>query len=335
MFSYVNCKLILWFKSAFFFALIFSIGVLFKKYGVKLIKKLLLKAGFVLQEEIIVLLGNYISFWFLVLAVYSAFLNAPIYVPANANKILYVVFAFSIVIFAATIVSKLIHRFIPEKIGASITKFSVIFIGSVLILNQIGIKLTPILTALGIGSLAVALALQDTLANFFAGVNILASKQVTRGDYIQLDSGHEGTVVGLNWKTTFIKEISNTVIMIPNSKISSAIIKSFHFKELDVSVIVNCGVAYGSDLEYVEKIAVLAAQEVVDKYDTAIKSYAPRVRFTDFGDSSIKFSLFFRVKDVYSVLLIKSEVIKNIYKKFREEKIQIPFPQRVVTINNQ
>jgi small-conductance mechanosensitive channel len=333
--SYINHKLVLWLQSAFFFVLIFSIGFLFKKYAVKFIRRLLAKTGFVLQEEVVAVFSNYISFWFFILALYSAFLKAPIHVSVVANKLLYGIFAFSVVIFAATIISRVVQKFIPEKIGVNIIKFGVIFVGLVLILNQVGIKLTPILTALGIGSLAVALALQDTLANFFAGVNILASKQITRGDYIKLDSGHEGTVIGLNWRTTFIREISNTVIMVPNSKISSVIITNYHFHRSEVSVNINCGVAYGSDLEYVEKIAILATQEIINKYDDAVKDYPPRVRFTNFAESSIEFGLFFRVKDVYSLMLIKSEVLKNLYKKFNEEKIQIPFPQRVVTINKQ
>lgn len=194
-------------------------------------------------------------------------------------------------------------------------------------------KLTPILTALGIGSLAVALALQDTLANFFAGINILASKQIARDDYIRLDSGQEGTVIEVNWRTTLIKEIYNTTIVVPNSKISSSIVKSYHFKKSEVTSSITCGVSYRSDLDQVEEIAKLAAKEIIDKYDSASKDYQPIVQFTDFGESSINFILYFRVKTVYARAFIKSEVLKNLYKRFGEAKIEIPFPQRVVTIN--
>jgi small-conductance mechanosensitive channel len=211
----------------------------------------------------------------------------------------------------------------------------VIFVGLILILNQAGIKLTPILTALGIGSLAVALALQDTLANFFAGINILLSEQIAKGDYIKLDSGQEGTIIEVNWRITLMKTISNAIISLPNSKLSSAIVTSFQFRKAEVSASVNYGVAYGSDLERVEKIAVLAAQEIIYKCEDSVKTYTPIVYFIGFEDSSINFTLIFRVKNVYARSFIQSEVFKNLYKKLKEEKIEIPFPQRIVSLNKQ
>jgi small-conductance mechanosensitive channel len=325
---------ILWIESAFAFAFILFIGVFFKKYLAKFAQGVFAKIGLGFSDRIVVLSGSYISFWSLLIALYFSFLIAPI----NTNnlvihKIFYVIFAFSIVVLIASILSRFFRKSVHERIGANLLKFGIIFIGLVLILNQAGIKLTPILTALGIGSVAVALALQDTLANFFAGINIIASKQISRNDYIKLDSGQEGTVLEVNWRTTLIREISNTVIVVPNSKVSSSIVTSFHFKMAEVSVSVECGVAYGSDLEHVERIAKLAAKEVIDKSSETVKAYEPTVYFTRFSDYSIDFILYFRVKNIYSKKLIQSEVLKNIYKKFNEEKIEIPFPQRIVTIN--
>jgi small-conductance mechanosensitive channel len=324
----------LWLKSIILFALIFCVGFLFKKYFMKLIQNVFAKAGFVLLGEAFAISSSYISFWFFLIALYVAFLIVPVNnMSAVIHKLFYGVFAFSIVVFVASVISKVFRKSIPEKIGVNIIKFSVIFVGLILILNQAGIKLTPILTALGIGSLAVALALQDTLANFFAGINILLSKQISRGDYIKLDSGQEGTIIEVNWRITLMKTISNTVISVPNSKLSSAIVTSFQFRKAEVSASVNCGVAYGSDLECVEKIAILAAQEIIYKCEDSVKTYTPIVHFIGFEDSSINFTLIFRVKDVYVRNFIQSEVLKNLYKKLNEEKIEIPFPQRVVTLN--
>ncbi|MDR0398425.1 MAG: mechanosensitive ion channel family protein [Endomicrobium sp.] len=327
-------KSFLWIESVSLFALIFIIGFLFKRYVARFVQNILAKIGLVLHDKIVVITSSYISFWFFLIALYVGILKAPINTKsAVIDKIFYGVFAFSIVVLIASILSKLFRRAIQEKIGSNILKFSITFIGLVLILNQAGVKLTPILTALGIGSLAVALALQDTLANFFAGINILASKQIARDDYIRLDSGQEGTVIEVNWRTTLIKEIYNTTIVVPNSKISSSIVKSYHFKKSEVTSSITCGVSYRSDLDQVEEIAKLAAKEIIDKYDSASKDYQPIVQFTDFGDSSINFILYFRVKTVYARAFIKSEVLKNLYKRFGEAKIEIPFPQRVVTIN--
>jgi small-conductance mechanosensitive channel len=323
-----------WIESALLLVLILCVGFLFKKYIAKFIQNMLSKIGLILPEDMVVISSKYISFWFFIIALYVAFLRSPIS-DANAiiHKSFYIAFALSIVILVASIASRFFHKFVHEKIGSNIIKFSIIFIGLALILGQMGIKLTPILTVLGVGTLAVSLALRDTLANLFSGISIIASKQISRNDYIKLDSGQEGTVLEVNWRTTLIREISNTVVTIPNSKVSDAIVTSFHHQGAQVSVSINCAVAYGSDLSHVEKVAKLATQEMIDKYEHSIKTYAPLVHFTSFGDSSINFTLFFRVDNIYARAFMQSQVLKNLYKKFNEAKIEIPFPQRVVTVN--
>jgi small-conductance mechanosensitive channel len=332
--KFVSRDFSLWIKTMSLFIIVLSLGIFFSKYAISFIKKILKKFKIVVYEEVFIISKSYIYFWIVLAALYFAFVTYPISTKDTIFlKIFYVLFAFSIVLLVASLISSFFKKSVHEKIGTNIIKFIVIFIGFVLVLNQVGIKLTPILTALGIGSLAVALALQDTLANFFAGINMLASKQITRNDYIKLDSGQEGTVLEVNWRTTLIKAISNTVISIPNTKISSSVITNFHFQKAEVTARVDCGVAYGSDLEYVEKIVKDAVIEVVNRSQNAIKTYIPLVVFTSFGESAITFSVYFRVKDVYSRSSLQSEVLKNIYKKFTVENIEIPFPQRVVTIN--
>jgi small-conductance mechanosensitive channel len=329
-------KSLLWVESVILFAFIFIIGFLFKRYVARLIQNLLAKVGLVLNDKIVVMTRTYVSLWFFLIALYVSILKSPLNTKSIIiGRVFYVVFAFSIVTLIASIVSKFLQRTIQERIASNILKFFITLIGLVLILNQVGVKLTPILTALGIGSVAVALALQDTLANLFAGINILASKQIAKDDYIKLDSGQEGRVVEVNWRTTLIKEIYNTTIVIPNSKISSAIVSSYHFKKSEVTGSIVCSIAYGSNLDRVEEVAKYAAKEIMNKYDSASKIYEPVVQFTDFAESSINFILYFRVKTVYAKAFIKSEVLKNLYRKFNDEGIEIPFPQRVVTINKQ
>ncbi|MDR1928664.1 MAG: mechanosensitive ion channel family protein [Endomicrobium sp.] len=306
-----------------------------KKYVAKEVRNVFIKIGLVLPESMSTIFSGYVSFWFFLMALYTVTLKLSI----NKTypiiwKFFYGIFAFSIVILVALIISRLFRNYIHEKIGSNIIKFSIIFIGLILILNQAGIKLTPIFTALGISSAAIALALQDTLANFFAGINILANKRISKNDYIKIDSGYEGTVIELNWRTTLIREISNAIIIVPNSKISSSIVTSFQYQRSEIMTSIRCGVAYGSNLDHVEKVAKMATQEVIDKYENFIKTYTPTVRFTGFSDSSINFALFFKIKDIYSKIYLQSEVLKNLYKKFNEERIEIPFPQMVVKLAN-
>jgi small-conductance mechanosensitive channel len=223
--QFVSRDFALWIESIFLFVVILFVGLLVNKYVIKFVKEILKKFKIVIYDEIFIISKSYIYFWFLLLALYFAFVTSPV----NTKNVIflevfYVFFAFSIVFLVASLVSSFLRKSVHEKIGANIIKFIVIFIGFVLILNQVGVKLTPILTALGIGSLAVALSLQDTLANFFTGINILVSKQISNSDYIKLDSGQEGTVLEVNWCTTLIKEICKYYLY---SKISSSIVTSF------------------------------------------------------------------------------------------------------------
>jgi len=329
-------NLISWIKSIILFTVLFSAGFIFRKYVARIIQNILSRIGFALNDEIFAISKNYISFWFFLIALYFAFFVSPINrAGAIVHKLFYGVFALSVVILIASVLSKLLSKSISEKIGTNIIKFGIILLGLALILNQIGIKLTPIWAALGLGSLPVALALKDTLANFFAGVNIIVSRQIIRGDYIKIDStGYEGTVIEINWRTTLIKEKSDAVVSVPNSKLLSSVITSFHLNKSGVTALIKCGVAYDSNLEHVEKTAVRAVQEIVDKYDESVKTFVPRVYFTEFGDFTINFNVIFKVKSMYKKCFLQSEAFKNLYKKFGEEGIEIPYPQSVVTFNN-
>jgi small-conductance mechanosensitive channel len=326
-----------WVRSIILFVIVFSIGFIFRKYVARTIQSIFSKIGFVLSNEIIVTSKKYISFWLFFIALYIAFLVAPLNDASTIllHRLFYGLFVFSVVTFVASILSKILSRSIPEKIGINIIKFAIILVGLTLILNQLGIKLTPLLAALGLGSLPVALGLQDTLANFFAGVSIIASKQIVRGDYIKIDStAVEGTIVEINWRTTLIREMSNSIVSIPNNKLLSSIVTSFHLNKLGVTALVKCGIAYGSDLERVEKVAIFATQEILNRYDDCVRAFTPIVQFTDFADFSINFNLIFRIKSVYKKNFMQSEVLKNLYKKFNDEGIEIPYPRRVITIDN-
>ncbi|MCL2145169.1 MAG: mechanosensitive ion channel family protein [Endomicrobia bacterium] len=333
--SAVSPNLTLWTESIAVFSLIIIVGFLFRNVILKLLQKALWKIGLNVSNEAVGMAKNYVAFWMFLAALYFGYKTSPIEYNAPAAKIYYGIFAFSAVLLLASIASKIFKRAVSETIGENMIKFIVIFVGTILILNQLGIKFTPILTALGIGSLAVALALQDTLGNLFAGMNLVANKQIMRGDYIKLDSGQEGTVIDINWRTTRIMELSNNIITIPNLKLSSAVITNYHTQQPELTVSVNCGVSYDSDLDKVEKTAIAAAKEVIDIMPGGVKTYTPAVRFNQFAESSINFAVIFKVRDMYSKGEILHEVVKKLHKRFEEENIVIPFPRRVVSILNE
>jgi small-conductance mechanosensitive channel len=321
----------------FFFVVFVIIYKFFKKYFFNFVKFILSKFSIELQRWLINILNKYLYFWIFLLVSYIVLLKSSI-IPNSyniiINKVFFGIFSFSIIILIAYIVSNFFQERVHERIGSNIIKFTIIFIGLLLILNQIGIKITPIFTALGVTTVALALSIQDIITNFFAGITILTSKQIMKNDYIKIDTGQEGTVIELNWRTILIKDISNAVIVIPNTKITSGVITNFRYLKSEITGSVSCGVSYDSDLDHVEKIAVAAAQEIINKCDDASKKYIPIVRFIKFDDSSINFSLFFKVKNAHARLLIQSEILKNLNKRFKEEQIKIPFPKRIVKFDD-
>ena len=186
------------------------------------------------------------------------------------------------------------------------------------------------MTALGVGGLAISLALKDTLSDFFAGLHILLSEKVRIGDFVELDSGEMGYVTNITWRNTSLKERTNNLITIPNSKLSNAITKNYDAIDSSYSVKITAGVAYDSDLDHVEKVSLEVAKEIIKDLDTAKKDYEPIVRFQQFGDSSIDFTVYMRAVKYGDHHSIKHEFIKRLHKRFNEEGIEIPFPIRTI-----
>ena len=202
--------------------------------------------------------------------------------------------------------------------------------GLLVILQYYGISIAPILTAAGVGGMAVALALQETLANIFAGLHLILSKQLRIGDYIKLSSGEEGRVSDITWRfTTIIPLGASSTIVIPNKTIAGANISNFSLPTQNINVSVPVGVAYDSDLAAVERISIETAKEVLARVDDNPNA-EPLVRYTDFGDSSINFNVILPSSMFDNQGIIKHEFIKALTDRYRTEGIDIPFPIRTI-----
>ncbi len=197
-------------------------------------------------------------------------------------------------------------------------------------LNQLGIEITTLVATLGIGGLAVALALQDTLKEFFAGMYIIADRPIKIGDYIELDSGVKGYVEDIGWRTTKIRMLGNNRIIIPNSKLSSSIITNYHAPTKEMSVVVPVGVAYQSDLDKVEKITIDVAKKVLKRVEGGVETFEPFIRYKEFGDSNINFSVILRVKKYVDKYKVTHEFIKALKKRYDKEGIEIAWPIRKI-----
>ena len=213
----------------------------------------------------------------------------------------------------------------------NMARLAVGVLGVFIILQNLGINITPLITALGIGGLAIALALQDTLGNLFAGVQIILSKQVRPQDYVRLDSGEEGWVTDVKSRnTTILTFPDSNLLAVPNSVLASSIVKNFSMPRKALWVSVEVGVSYDSDLEHVERVTLDVARQVVSAVDGGESGEGPVVRFHTFGDSSINFEIRLLVREFESQGPVRHELIKRLHERFNEEGIEIPFPIRTV-----
>lgn len=218
---------------------------------------------------------------------------------------------------------------------ANLTRIFIFIVGALIVLQSLGVSITPILTALGVGSLAVALALQDTLSNLFAGIHIIASRQVRPGDYVQLDSAQEGYVTDITWRYTTIRALPNNMVIIPNSKLASAIVTNFYNPETQMAVRVPVGVSYASDLDRVEEISLAVARETMREVPGGIPDFEPVLRFHTFGESSIDFNVIMRCREFTDQFVIRHEFVKRLHRRYRAEGIEIPFPIRTVHLQKE
>src|SRR5262252_446837 len=145
----------------------------------------------------------------------------------------------------------------------------IIALGLLIFLDSIGISITPILASLGIGSLAVALALKDSLANLFAGIQLIMDKTVEPGHVIRLESGVEGSVSKMSWRTTQLLTRENATVVIPNAKLTEGLITNYNLPEPEMDVRVELGIHYDSDLEKVERVVVDVAREIQTSHPDA------------------------------------------------------------------
>ena len=201
--------------------------------------------------------------------------------------------------------------------------------GAIIVLGYYGISIAPLITALGVGGMAVALGLQESLANLFAGLHLILSKQVRVGDYIRLDSDNEGRVTDITWRYTTILTSANNTVVVPNAKLSSAILTNYDMPEPQIAVIIPVGVSYDSDLEKVETVTVAVAADVMERLEGSMVK-TPAVFFHTFGDSSIDFNAVLYARRFTDRTQLKHEFIKALTQRYREEGIDIPFPVRTI-----
>lgn len=219
-------------------------------------------------------------------------------------------------------------------IFVNLTKLVVLAVGGMVVLQSLGISITPLITALGVGGLAAALALQDTLANLFAGVQVLASRKVQVNDFIRLDSGEDGYVVDITWRNTTIRALAGNIVVIPNARLANAVVTNFQQPNPAMEVWFTCGVSYASDLEQVERVTVEVARDVMRTVPGGVPDFEPAVRFSGFNESSIDFTVILQTTEFLSQYRVVHEFVKRLHARYRSEGIEIPFPIRTLIMGD-
>jgi small-conductance mechanosensitive channel len=210
----------------------------------------------------------------------------------------------------------------------NVSKIAIILASLMVILSIWEINITPLIASAGIAGAAIALAAKDTIANFFGGLSVFADKPFKIGDFIVIDKVDRGEVVSIGIRSTRIKTLDDIMITIPNAIIAGSKIVNESAPTPNLRVRIPVNVAYGSDIELVEKILTgIALQN-----ENVVNEPAPRVFFSAFGESSLNLELLCWVKEPAVKLRAVDAINKSIYKKFNELGIRIPFPQRDVHI---
>ncbi|RLF61673.1 MAG: hypothetical protein DRN16_03355 [Thermoplasmata archaeon] len=194
------------------------------------------------------------------------------------------------------------------------------------ILTLWGIEITPILASAGIAGFAIAFAAKDTISHIFGGMSIYADRTFKKGDRVVLPSGETAIVYEVGVRSTKFRTFNSSTIIIPNSEIANAKIENLSWPPGNKKVKITVGVDYDSDVDKVKKVLI----DVANKIPSVLKDPAPVVYFTEMGDSSINFLLICKVKKIDEVFSTKDELNSAIIKRFRKEKINIPFPTRTI-----
>ena len=246
-------------------------------------------------------------------------------------RVVNVLFAWYLTTFAENTATRLDDQLLPPV--RRLTPLVIYSIALLLALAVFDIAITPLLATLGIGGIAIALAAQPTLSNYFAGTYVISEGEIHVGDFIEIEGGPSGYVEAISWRSTKVRSFFNNLIIIPNSMMAENMITNYSRPAPAMNVIVNCGVSYSSDLQQVQDIAITAARELAIESEHAVTDSEPSFGFDTFGDSNIDFWVFIQATDRIGAWYLKSDLIKLIHQRFNDAGIAINYPIRHLVVD--
>jgi small-conductance mechanosensitive channel len=281
--------------------------------------------------------------WCLVLGLFVAveMVEMPRRLAAQLRTVLEASIIVSVTITAAGVLSSLAAAASERRALAvgvtglfrAVIRGVVLVVGLLVLLDALGVQITPLLTALGVGGLAVALALQDTLSNLFAGVHLLADKPIRVGDYVKIADSIEGYVVDVGWRSTRVRMLQNNVVIVPNKRVAESIITNYDMPERRMGLNLPVGVAYGSDPDLVERVLVDETQRAAGEVAGLLADPPPQARLIPgFGAHSLDFTLSCQVASFVDQYFVQHELRKRILRRFEAEGIALPDPVRTIEL---
>jgi len=210
----------------------------------------------------------------------------------------------------------------------NLIRIVVLGLGLLVILGQMGVAIAPLLTALGVGSLAVALALQPTLTNLFAGLNILLSHQIRVGHVVELEAGQAGVVTDIGWRSTTVEELAGNTFVIPNARFSEMVVKNYNLPSAENAVTVEIRLAPNADLERAEAITREVAKDVQKSASGAIHDFEPGLVYKSLSDTGVVLAVVLRVRDYRDRGAVSSDLIKKLYRRYTESGIELSVAPR-------
>jgi small-conductance mechanosensitive channel len=300
------------------------------------------RPGLILTEA----LRGPLLIWSVILAVHTSVQLSDLPVKATrwGARVALVLWIVSLTLMGMRMAGNLVRYYGGQVPGAlpvttlsrNLAQLAVFLLGAMWLLAAFQVDIRPMLTALGVGGLAVALALQDTLSNLFSGFYVAVARQVRLGDYIKLNTGEAGYVTDIGWRSTTVREPANNLIIIPNAKLAQAIVTNYHLPERRMSASLQVGVAYDSDPDQVERILTEVAKQAIGEIPGLVGDPAPEATLDPgFGDFALGFTLGFQVAEFSDQYGVRQELRKRILKRFREEGIRIPFPSRTIYLQEE
>jgi small-conductance mechanosensitive channel len=207
-----------------------------------------------------------------------------------------------------------------------VAKILLFALGVVVILAKFNVDISAFVVSLGVGSLAIALAAQDTISNMISGFIIMIDRPFRIGDRIRYADNQVGDVMEIGIRSTKIQDFDNNISIIPNNEIVKSRLVNITYPTTLTRVVVEVGVAYGSDINKVKQIMLSATENDPD----LSSQKPPDVFFINFGDSSLDFRLIAFTDHYTKAWVMQCRLREKIYELFNKEGIEIPFPQRVI-----